>query len=330
MQYIPLGRTGLPVSRVAFGAGPVSGLMTGQDEHAQEATLASALKAGINWIDTAAGYGQGKSEQNLGRVLKELGVRTASPETADSVAVELRSRQDPGVHKVLHVATKVRVTLESNEDFATQVKRSVEASLQRLGLSHITLLQLHNGITEARGSEPFSVTPDDVLQTNGILKAMSELQSQGLVRYFGLTGTGEPSAMREVICSGRFDTVQLPYNMLNPSAGQQMPESFSERNYGNILADCRQQNLGVFAIRVYAGGALLGQQPSAHTLTTPFFPLDLYQRDAVRAQELRQQHGEATQAAAALREEALRFALSHPAVHSAIIGFGSPDHIPSI
>ena len=89
-----------------------------------------------------------------------------------------------------------------------------------------------------------------------------------------------------------------------------------------ILADCLQQRMGAFAIRVYAGGALLDQQPSAHTLTTPFFPMDLYHRDAEQARRMSQQSGSVT-----LQKKAVRFVLSHPAIHAAIIGFGAPDHV---
>ena len=84
--------------------------------------------------------------------------------------------------------------------------------------------------------------------------------------------------------------------------------------------------MGVFAIRVFAAGALLGQTPSAHTLKTPYFPLDLYQRDAARTELLRAKLGEGE----SMTEFALRFALSHSAVSSAIIGFGSPSHVAEL
>jgi aryl-alcohol dehydrogenase-like predicted oxidoreductase len=129
--------------------------------------------------------------------------------------------------------------------------------------------------------------------------------------------------MREVVRSGDFDTVQVPYHLLNPSAGNVMPPTFSETDYGNIIADCAEMNMGVFAIRVFAGGALLGQDASAHTLKTPFFPLDLYQRDRERAATLMADIG-------SLKSEALRFVLSDPRVHSAIVGFGAPGHVDEL
>jgi L-galactose dehydrogenase/L-glyceraldehyde 3-phosphate reductase len=299
MIYRTLWRTGIRVSAVAFGAGPVSGLMTGSDHAAQLATVQRALDAGINWFDTAAGYGNGESEKNLGHVLAELGV-------SDRV----------------HIATKVRVPPESLDNPGEYVRRSVEESLTRLRRSRVTLLQLHNGITRARDDEPASITSRDVLHAAA---AMQKVRDAGLVRHIGLTGTGHPEAMREVVWSGVFDTIQVPFNVLNPSAGTSAPVE-GETDYGNIIAECAAQGMGVFAIRVFAGGALLDQPPSAHTLKTAYFPLALYERDLERARRLR----ERVAGRMPMSEFAVRFVLAHPAVTSAIIGFGSPEHIAEV
>ena len=293
-----LGRTGLKVSAVAFGCGPVSGLMTGSDDAAQLATVQRAIESGINWFDTAPGYGSGASETNLGRVLAELGA-------AEKV----------------HVATKVRVPPEALDDPGDHVRRSVEESLTRLRLPRVTLLQLHNGITQNRGDEPAAITPADVLR---IAEAMAQVRDAGLVQHVGLTGTGQPEAMREVVRSGAFDTVQVPFNVLNPSAGG--PAVEGETDYGDIITDCAAQQMGVFAIRVFAGGALLDQVPSAHTLKTPYFPLALYERDLARAEEIRRR----VAGRIPMGELAVRFVLMHPSVTAAIIGFGSPGHVDEI
>mgnify|MGYP003390159059 CR=1 FL=1 len=303
MQYRTLGRTGIKVSAISFGAGPVSGLMTGSDANAQCEVVAAAIEAGINWFDTAPGYGAGSSEANLGRALSEI--KPAQP---------------------IYIATKVRIPLDSTEQIGDIIRRSVEESLQRLRVSSVTLLQLHNGITSNRGDEPASITPDDILSRGGVADAFDRLSDEGLIRHTGLTGTGQPSAMTEVIRSGRFDTVQTPYNALNPSAGATSPVQSGDTDYGNILALCAEMRMGVFAIRVFAAGALLGQVPSAHTLKTPYFPLDLYQRDAARAELFRSELGDGE----SMTEFALRFALSHSAVSSAIIGFGLPSHVAEL
>ncbi len=169
-----------------------------------------------------------------------------------------------------------------------------------------------------RDDEPFSLTPADAL--GPVLSAFEKLRVQGLIRHIGLTATGQPAAMREVIRSGQFDTIQVPYNLLNPSAGRLVDSSFVETDYGNVMDDAAAMSMGVFAIRVFAGGALLGNEPSAHTLKTPFFPLDLYKRDQHRAHQL-------GLSPAAVKEAALRFVLDDRRVQCAIVGLGNVDEV---
>jgi aryl-alcohol dehydrogenase-like predicted oxidoreductase len=295
MHYRPLGNTGIEVSALSFGAGPISALMVSDDRSRQRQVIERALDAGINWFDTAATYGHGQSERNLGRALRELGAGLC-----------------------VHVATKVRLVGEDLHDIRGAVRRSLAASLERLQLPRVTLLQLHNSITRRRGDEPTSITPDDVLAPGGVAEAFEELQAQGLVQHLGLTGIGQPAALREVVASGRFAAMQVPFHLLNPSAGCDMPEGYEETNYGEIIADCAAAQMGVLAIRVLAGGALADSPPSSHTFKTPFFPLALYQRDRARAARLQEALGPQRR----LPREAVRFVLDHPDVSSALIGFG--------
>jgi aryl-alcohol dehydrogenase-like predicted oxidoreductase len=81
--------------------------------------------------------------------------------------------------------------------------------------------------------------------------------------------------------------------------------------------------MGVFAIRVYAGGVLAGNPPSRYSLTTKFFPIELFKRDEARVAKLREMWGSDID----VKEMALRFSLSHPAVTAAIVGFGEPEHV---
>jgi aryl-alcohol dehydrogenase-like predicted oxidoreductase len=301
MQYRRLGRTDLQVSALSFGAGPVSTVMVGQaDEQRQLEVVARALDAGINWFDTAATYGQGASERNLGKALRQLGRRER-----------------------LHIATKVRFIGDDLANMRDAVRRSVEESLERLQVSQVTLLQLHNSITASREDEPTSITPQDVLQSAGVLDAMRAVQQDGLVRSIGLTGIGQPAALKEVIASSEFDTVQTPYHLLNPSAGLATSIALADSNYGNIIEECARADMGVFAIRVLAGGALADNPPSPHTLKTPFFPLALYERNRGQAQRLQARLGQSRP----LADEAIRFVLAHPHIHSAIVGFGDTGHI---
>jgi aryl-alcohol dehydrogenase-like predicted oxidoreductase len=84
--------------------------------------------------------------------------------------------------------------------------------------------------------------------------------------------------------------------------------------------------VGVFAIRVFAGGALLGRPPGAHTLKTPYFPLALYEDDRRRAADLAEKLGPEM----SLKELALRFALSGPPPHVALVGLAAPGEVAEV
>lgn len=293
MEYRPLGKTGLKVSAISFGAGPVADLMTGTpDAGRQQAVVRRALDLGINWFDTAATYGGGSSETSLGGALKTL-----------------RPADAP------HVATKARLMPEDLCDIAGSIRRSFEASLRRLQLDSVTLLQLHNSITLNRGDLHTSITPGDVL--GGVLEAFQRLQSEKLVRHIGLTGLGDRRALGEVIASEAFETVQLPFNILSAANAE---------DGSDIIAQCAGLGMGVFAIRVFAGGAIAGRPPSAHTLKTKFFPLRIYQRDTALAEQM----------AALLppdvsrTEAAVRFVLGHGGVSAALVGFSTTDQVEEV
>lgn len=300
MLYRSLGRTGISVSALAFGAGPVSGLMTGDSIEAATEVLARAVAGGVNWIDTAAGYGQGRSEEMVGEAWRRL----PDPES-------------------VHIATKVRVQWSGEADLRPQVVASVRDSLRRLGRPRVTLLQIHNSITAGRNDEPTSLTPEDVLGPRGVAAAAEDLRAAGLIDHLGLTGIGQPASLRQAIDSGRFDTIQVPFHLLNPSALLPVPPDFAETDYGGIIRDAAARGMGVFAIRVFAAGALLDAPPSPHTHKTPFFPLSLYERDRAAARQLADsQDPRATPA-----ERALRFVLDQPEISSAIVGFGNVTQV---
>jgi D-threo-aldose 1-dehydrogenase len=300
MEYRALGKTGIEVSAIALGAGPVPELMTSRDSQRQRETLRCALDAGVNWIDTAATYGGGWSETNLGQALRDLDVVDA-----------------------VQLATKVRLAMQGEGTIEAKIRQSVIGSLQRLSVDRLALLQLHNSITVCRGDEPTSLSVEDILGPGGVLEVFEKLQHEGVVDHLGLTGIGQPEALREVIRTGKLATIQVPYNLLNPSAGRDVLSDFTEANYGNVIADCAEQQMGVMAIRVYAGGALANQLASRHTRRTRFFPLDLYERDQQRAERLAGR----LQPSLDIKEVALRYVLGHPQISSAIIGFSEPGHV---
>src|SRR4051812_12097424 len=101
------GRTGIDVSELALGGGIVGGILIHPADEVRLEALQRAVRAGCNWVDTAADYGQGESERALGRLLGRV---TPRP----------------------HVSTKVRVDPARLDDLEGQIRRSLEASLTRL------------------------------------------------------------------------------------------------------------------------------------------------------------------------------------------------------
>ncbi len=285
----PLGLTGLRISEISFGAGPVAALMTNDGREAQFKAIQRALEVGINWFDTAATYGDGQSELNLAAALRELGA----------------------VDKV-HIATKVRLTEHQLDNVAEAVRSSVAASLKRLGLARVTLIQLHNSITPNRGDQPTSITPRDALGRRGVLDAFQKLKADGAVEHFGLTGLGAEVSLREVIAAGSWATIQLPFNLLGP-----------RRSAGDLMTSCAARGMAVLAIRVFAGGALAGQPPSAHTLQTKFFPLEIYRRDVEQSARF----AALLPADVSLKEVAVRYVLGAGQIATALIGFASAEQI---
>lgn len=204
------------------------------------------------------------------------------------------------------VATKVRLAPEQLGGIREAVKTSVASSLHRLGLPRVAMVQLHNSITPRRGDLPTSITPHDAIEVRA---AFEELRRDGLMQWFGFTGLGDTSSLIEVMRGGPWTTVQVNF-------------SLAESNMA-LLDAAGKHGIAPLAIRVFAGGALSGQPPSAHTRTTKFFPLAIYERDAQLAAAMQSR----LPPGMTLAEAALRFVAHHPQVTAAIIGFASPEQI---
>jgi D-threo-aldose 1-dehydrogenase len=227
-----LGRTGLEISELAFGAGVTGGILIDADEAIRDAVLRRAVAAGINWIDTAPVYGDGTSEETIGRHLHGLSPRP-------------------------HVSTKVRLEAEDLGDIAGAIERSLEQSLRRLRSDRVALLQLHNHLGGGVGGR-IALSPEQVLARGGVADMLDRLKQQGLVGAIGLTAAGDARACLEVIDSGRFDTAQVYYNAINPSAAwTELPRGWrGGQDFCGILAASARHDMGVLNIRTWAGGVL--------------------------------------------------------------------------
>ena len=298
MQMRVFGRTGMRLSILGFGCGAVGGLMVRGDPADQERTIARAIAAGVNYFDTAVLYGDGESERNLGRILQKL-------KPADVV-----------------VGTKVRLPASELGRIDDAVRTSLEGSLSRLRLDRVDIFHLHNPITREGGGSALSVR-----QVLGeVVPAFERLRQQGKIRFLGLTALGDTAALHDVINARVFDSAQVVYNMLNPSAASDLPANYPAQDYGRLFDATTEAGVGVVGIRVLAGGALSGsaeRHPIAGAAPEPIGSAMSYDADIDRARRLMPLVEEGY--AASLTEAATRFALSHPAMGTILVGMATPQ-----
>ncbi|MFD2082361.1 hypothetical protein SAMN05421678_109120 [Actinopolymorpha cephalotaxi] len=225
MEYTTLGGTGARVSRIGFG-GATLGLTNylgrfdpddAGDRSAMFAAIEVALDGGINYYDTAPGYGGGASERVLGEALRGVDSSGGCP---------------------LFVATKVPFSMDSTD--ATHVRASLEASLERLGRDHVDLLQIH-------GDSFTTEQTDAILAPGGVIEQLHSVKSEGLTRHVGFTTEDNNDSVYRLIRSGRFDTVQVCYNLLF-----QHPYD-PTRPFGSLL-EARRNGLGTVTMRTTTSG----------------------------------------------------------------------------
>jgi aryl-alcohol dehydrogenase-like predicted oxidoreductase len=301
MQYRTVGKTGVKVSEIGFGCGNNAVLMVKAPYEDQLKAVRYALDRGITFFDTAFAYGLGKSEENLGRILNELGANPV-------------------------ISTKIRLEADAVGDVKAATIRAVEAGLARLKRDRVDFVQLHTRVTLERGmGKRFSLAPKDVLGPNGVIEGFKTMRDRGKVGYFGFSGLGDPKALHELVDSGEFHGFQCYYNLLNPSAGQPMPAGFSALDYGLILDRAAAKGMGAFVIRVLAAGALTsdpstGGGSSSEPLSPGSdYPIDLQRAEKVKA-ALNVDGKNLTQAA-------IRFGLMNSKVSTVLVGFSNTTHV---
>jgi aryl-alcohol dehydrogenase-like predicted oxidoreductase len=304
MDQRPLGKTGLTVSALGYGAGNVGGLMVRGRHEQQVAAVKRALEAGITYFDTAPLYGNGQSEQNLGAVLSELGAWGR-----------------------VCIGTKVRLSGDDLRNPTAAVKKSITESLQRLGHDSVDLLQLHNTIRATTDASNPGIGGDDLAAA---AEAIQAVVKEGLAGHAGFTGVGETEPLHAAITGGYFETMQSYFNAINPSAGH-AGASGGAQDMAGAIDVAQGAGLGVIAIRVMAGGAMTGLETRAPLASPGLGPAlvsgntmeyDISQgagRDAL-AKELGLESA---------LELSLRLVISHPGVSTALVGYSDMEQLES-
>jgi len=238
MKYRALGNTGLNVSEISFGTGDNAGLMVTGSEQEQIDAVRRALELGVNYFDTSPDYGKGAAERNLGRALR---------------AIE-------GTRPI--IATKVEIMPDELDSIEEKVTRSIDGSLARLGFDTVDILMMHNKPQpahdlQARNWTP--LTPDDML--GPALSGFQRAKRAGKVKHFGFVcDEADRHAVIQLLGSGVFGVINVWYNLVNPTAGFDMPPNTQYGpdyiDYSGVLDAARTAGVGTAIIRPLDGGAL--------------------------------------------------------------------------
>ena len=289
------GRTELQISELVFGGGFVGGLLITQDDDTKRQAIRRSLDAGINWIDTAPSYGNGKSEEALGWLLKEI-------------------------DETPYISTKFRIDTSRLDDIPGQIEESLIASLKRLQRDSVHLLQLHNRI--GLENTDIALTVEQVLGTNGVVDSLERLREQGLFDHIGITALGDGNSCRQVVESDRIDTAQVYYNLLNPSAGQSMPTQWLGQDFSNLIQACKTHDVGVMNIRIFAAGVIATD--IRHGREIPVVQDSAVETEEQRAQAvfelLSDRYGTRAQTA-------IRFGLANQDISCIIFGLETLNHL---
>ena len=300
MEYRILGKTGRKVSVLGFGCGGVGGLMTAGDYPIMIRAVERAVDAGINYFDTAQLYGDGSSEKNLGKVLHEL-----NPDVV--------------------VGTKVRLVTAQMDDIEKHILQAAETSLRRLKMEQLDLFQLHNPINLKRYSEKNWVS---MLDLQPVIRAFQKLQESGKICHWGINGIGETEALHQSVVNSDADTIQICFNLLNPSACYRMPDYYPFQDYQELMKRAAERQIGVIAFRILAGGALaagIERHPLAAKLVEPVASSTEYVADVALTTRFRFLVSEGW--TDTLGEAAIRFALSRSEISTLPIGFSSLEQL---
>ncbi|MCG8965748.1 MULTISPECIES: aldo/keto reductase [Streptomyces] len=288
-----LGRSRVEVSRLGFGAAGIAGLYTEVGEEQAHEAVRAAWQRGIRYFDTAPHYGLGVSERRLGAALRDR------PRTAYTVSTKVGRRLEPAcgdgddlAHGFAVPATHRRVW-----DFSADgVRRSLEASLERLGLDRVDVVYLHD--------------PDDHAEQafRDAYPALERLRSEGVVGAIGagmnqtamLTRFVRDTDVDVVLCAGR-------YTLLDQSALTGLLPAADERGTSVVVGG------------PFNSGLLADPRPGASYDYRAAAPALLAR--ALRLTSLADRHG------TSLRAAALAFCTAHPAVAGVLVGARSAAEV---
>ena len=276
LEKTTLGRTGLEVTKLGYGAMELRGGSRGREleEDAVGALLHSILDAGINYIDTSPDYGL--SEERIGRHL-------AARRNEYFLASKCGCPVGEGGRMGEHVFTP------------ENVRAGVEQSLQRMVTDHVDVVQFH--------ASPSQQT----LEENGAVEELVKLRDEGKIRFLGMSGT-LPN-LTDHIAMGVFDVFQIPYSAI-------------ERDHEQSITDAAAAGAGVVVRGGVARGIPVTDNERIEQMNERFREVYAQRRARFDEADLDDLLGDMSR-----MEFMLRFTLSHPGMHTTIVGTANPKHL---
>lgn len=277
----PLGPTGLQVTPICVGAAPLGDMpetfaYSAPEEQALE-TIRATFAGPINFLDTAAIYGFGESERRIGVVIREMGG------LPDGFVLATKGDRDP----------------DTGDFSGEQFKRSIDGSLERLGLDHLQYVYIH---------DPEHSTFENVMGPGGPLEVLQSFKEQGVIGHIGMSG-GPIGMLMRYIETGLFSAVETHnrYTLINRSAAP-------------LLDLCAQMGVAVVNAAPYGSG-ILAKGPDAYARyayqDAPPAIVERTRRLAAVCQEFD----------VPLIAAALQFSMRDPRVTTTVVGMTKPERV---
>jgi D-threo-aldose 1-dehydrogenase len=294
----PFVRGGLTVGPVGYGAAALGNLYAARPEDVWPGIVPAAWEAGVRYFDTAPHYGLGLSEERLGAGLRDRPRDEYVLSTKVGRVLEPNPDYRAGETDIANLFA-VPATRRRRRDYSRDgVLRSVEDSLNRLGVDRIDVLLVHD--------------PDEYEREalEGAFPALEELRSQGVIRSYG-AGMNQTGMLTRFIRRTDLDIVMCAsrYTLLDPSA---------ERD---LLPTAQERGVSVAVAAVFASGILATERPRPGA-TVEYGTASPEQLARVgRIADVAERYG------TTVPELAVRFALRHPAVSTVVLGADTPEQI---
>ncbi len=291
MKYRVVGKSGLKISEIGFGAAGIGGVWEPPDDVLSRKTLNLAFDLGVNFFDTAFAYGNGHSERMIGRFIHSRKIR-------DKVVVATKI---PGKH---HRQAHDRSKKAQHYFSGPWIRKITEESLRNFKTDYIDLQQLHDW-------------SPNWLHEGGWLSELQKLKREGKIRFIGVSVREKDSASAiDLVRSGSIDFIQTTYNIFDQSAREP------------LFALCQAKNIGIIVRIPLDQGGLSGKLTTKTRFAESdwrhfYFGQGRLEATCARVERLKPL---LLQAKMPLSELALRFCLAHEAVSTVIPGMSQPKH----